>query len=291
MPDRGILIFAYDGSFDGFLSGVFDAFLMKVLPADMVVFDDLEPSLLPIHYVETNLEHAKRVLFGIDAKLGEMGMYLTERGFLFDGEGKENAIMYFLWKAFKEKTSIAKNIGDEEVSRVFKMCTAVNNEAEKHRQFTRFKDYNGALVAEIHPKHFVLPLIKPFFCGRIKNEHFMIFDAEHGAALVHSPGKTGIIPVENLEIPTDAEDGFYSELWRSYYRHIAIAERYNPRCRNTHMPKRFWKSLPEVFEETEGSFVPKLSFGGSKGIAENLKKESQNRLENREKRLIIEGET
>ena len=39
MPDRGILIFAYDGSFEGFLSAVFDSFSMKTIPADIVIFD------------------------------------------------------------------------------------------------------------------------------------------------------------------------------------------------------------------------------------------------------------
>ncbi len=279
MSDGGILVFAYDGSFDGFLSAVFDAFVMKALPADIVIFDDMEPSLLKIHYVATDFEHAKRVLAGTEKKLGKTGLYMVQRAFLFDGEGKENAIMRFIWRAFNEKKSISGNIGDEDVSRVFKMSTAVGNEAERFRQFTRFSDNNGALVAVIHPKHFVLPIIKHYFCDRIKNEHFMIFDAEHGAALIHSPGRTAIIPAESLELPSDTEDRFYSSLWKSYYRHIAIASRYNPKCRMTHMPKRFWKYLPEVAEEMESGFVPKLSFGTSARIAEGLKKESVLRLE------------
>ena len=273
MSDRGILIFAYDGSFEGFLSGVFDAFLMHVMPADMVVFDDMEPSLLKIHQVETNFEHAKRVAAGIEKKLGGYALNMVERAFLFDGKGKETAILRFIKKAFAEGMSTAGKIGDEEVNRVFKMCTAVNNEAEKHRQFTRFLDSCGALVSVIHPNHFVLPIIKSYFCNRLKNEHFMIFDAEHGAALIHTPQKTAIIPVENLELPEDTDDGFYADLWKSYYRHIAMASRYNPTCRRTHMPKRFWKYLPEVAEEMESGFVPKLSFGTAKEISAGLKKE------------------
>lgn len=274
MSDRGVLIFAYDGSFEGFLSAVFDAFSMKVLPADTVVFGDMEPTLLKVHYVETDFEHAKRVQIGIAKKFGGTVLNMTEKAFLFDGEGKENAIMHFLWKAFKEGRSTGGKIADEEVNRVFKMCVAVNNEAERLRQFTRFSDSKGALIAVIHPKHFILPLIKTYFCNRIKNEHFMIFDAEHGAALIHTPGRTAIIPVESLEIPDDSEDKFYSELWKSYYRHIAIASRYNPTCRRAHMPKRFWQYLPEVQEETESWFTQKLSKGTAAEIAESLKKET-----------------
>ncbi len=278
MSDRGILIFAYDGSFEGFLSAVFDSFAMKAMPADIVVFDDMEPSLLKIHYVETDFEHAKRVENGIYKKLGGTVLNMVEKAFLFDGEGKETAILRLIHKAFSEGRSTGSKIGDEEVSRVYKMCVAVNNEAEHLRQFARFSDSNGALISVIHPKHFVLPLIKSFFCARMKNEFFMIFDAEHGAALIHTPEKTAIIPVENLELPDCSEDRFYSGLWKNYYRHIAIASRYNPTCRRTHMPKRFWQYLPEVAEELEHGFAPKLSFGTSAEIAEGLRNDMKNRL-------------
>ena len=278
MSDRGILIFAYDGSFEGFLSAVFDSFSMKTVPADIIIFDDMEPSLLKIHYVETNAEHAKRVLNGIEQKLGYSVLNMVEKSFLFDGEGKEIAILRFIRKAFAEGMSTGSKIGDEDVNRVYRMCVAVNNEAEHWRQFARFSDSNGALVAVIHPKHFVLPLIKGFFCARIKNEHFMVFDSEHGAALIHTPQKTAIIPVESLDFPDPSEDNFYSNLWKSYYRHIAIAIRYNPACRRSHMPKRFWQYLPEVSEELEHGFVPKLSFGTSSEIALGLKDEFRQNL-------------
>ena len=277
MSDRGILIFSYDGTFEGFLSAVFDSFAMKVIPSDIVINDDLEPSLLKIHYVETDSEHAKRVETGIFEKLGETVLNMVKRAYLFDGEGKEISILLFIKKAFAEGRAIGSRIGEETVNKVYKMCVAVNNEAERFRQFTRFSDSNGALVAVIHPKHFVLPLIKSFFCARIKNEHFMIYDAEHGAALIHTPERTAIIPVENLELP-ETEDSFYKNLWKSYYRHIAIANRYNPTCRRAHMPKRFWQYLPEVSDELESGFVQKLSFGTSAEIAENLRRDSAKKL-------------
>lgn len=277
MSDRGILIFSYDGTFEGFLSAVFDSFAMKVIPSDIVINDDLEPSLLKIHYIETDSEHAKRVETGIREKLGETVLNMVKRAYLFDGEGKEISILLFIKKAFAEGRTIGNRIGEETVNKVYKMCVAVNNEAERFRQFTRFSDSNGALVSVIHPKHFVLPLIKSFFCARIKNEHFMIYDAEHGAALIHTPERTAIIPVENLELP-ETEDSFYKNLWKSYYRHIAIASRYNPTCRRAHMPKRFWQYLPEVSDELESGFVQKLSFGTSAEIAENLRRDSAKKL-------------
>ncbi len=274
MSDRRILIFTYDGTADGFYSAVFDAFVLKTLPIDILPEGEEIPYLLDVHRVETNLEHAKRVRAGIANKISRRTLEMVEKAFLFDGKNKEMSIMVYLWDAFRAGGhNRGSAIDEEKLNHVFEMCISVNNEAEHLRQFTRFKDVNGALVAEIHPKHFILPLIRRYFCARIKNEHFMVYDAEHGAALIHAQGKTAIIPVESLELPGDCEDEFYSELWKNYYKHIAIAGRYNPTCRRNHMPKRFWQYLPEVQEELEHGYAQKLSFGTAKEIGDSLRNE------------------
>ena len=102
MSDRGVLVFAYDGSFEGLMCAVFDAFSMKTLPDDIFPFDDMEPTLLKIHTVETDFEHAKRVEHAIEKTLGKGAASLVRRGFLYDGGGKEAAIMRYLWKGFNE---------------------------------------------------------------------------------------------------------------------------------------------------------------------------------------------
>jgi probable DNA metabolism protein len=38
---------------------------------------------------------------------------------------------------------------------------------------------------------------------------------------------------------------FYQKLWKSYFKHITIQERKNLRLQRQHMPRRFWKYLPE----------------------------------------------
>ena len=101
----------------------------------------------------------------------------------------------------------------------------------------------------------------------------MIYDENHGAALIHSGRRTAIIPIADLELPKCEEDKFYRDLWKSYYRHIAIASRYNPKCRMTHMPKRFWADMPEVAEELESSFEQRLSLGTAEEIKAALEEE------------------
>lgn len=278
MFDRGVLVFAYDGSFEGLLSAVFDAFSMNVLPNDIFPFDDMQPTLLKIHTVETDLEHAGRVEHGIVKKLGSAAANLVRRGFLYDGDGKENAIMRFLWKGFHEGAKAVSAIADPDVNPLFKIATAVSNEQRLLFGFVRFSERGGALTAIIHPKHCVLPLLRGYFCARMYNENFMIYDENHSAALIHSGNRTAIIPVADLELPKCEEDKFYRDLWKSYYRHIAIQSRYNPKCRMTHMPKRFWSDMPEVAEELESGFKPELSLGTAEEIKAGLEREKSDRL-------------
>ena len=278
MPDRGILIFSYDGSFDGMLSMVFESFVLKTLPSDVYVFGEEEPALLKIHTVETNFEHARRVERATAENLGGRALNLVKRGFLYDEGGKELAILRFLWKGFREGKSAVGMIADKDVNPLFRMATAVSNEQRLLMGFTRFSDANGALVATIHPNHFVLPLLKGYFCARLWNETFMIYDETHGAALVHSGNNTAIVPIEELTMPSETEDAFYRELWKSYYSHISIASRYNPACRMAHMPKRFWADMPEVRDELESGYRPELSRGTAKEISLKRKAEKQSAL-------------
>ena len=123
-------------------------------------------------------------------------------------------------------------------------------EAQLLRGFVRFSDQGGVLVAEIEPKNRVLPLLRPHFCARCSGEAFVIHDRTHHEALFSRPGRWDIVPVEGFQagVP-DRRELDYRQLWRRFYDAIAIAERYNPKCRMTHMPKRYWNTMTEFQTE------------------------------------------
>lgn len=57
--------------------------------------------------------------------------------------------------------------------------------------------------------------------------------------------------MEGLELaPPGQEELNYRRLWRRFYDTIAIEGRENPRCRMTHMPKRYWAMMTEFQAET-----------------------------------------
>lgn len=267
MQEKQALIYEYDGSYDGLMTVVFDCFRYNTVPCEIRVSGEGEESFYKIRFVGTDPSHAGRVENGIKSKLGPAAQDMVRRGFLYGEGGKEMAILRFLKKAFAVGPRAASMIADREVNPLFRMVRAVNNEERMMIQFTRFSDVGGALVAKITPKHEVLPLLTGHFCSRYRNENFLIYDQTHGQALAYSGGRSALFEADSLTLPPEAEkgDAFYRELWKSYYRHVAIAERFNPRCRMTHMPKRFWADMPEVAGELLHGFIPpEESFGTAK---------------------------
>ena len=55
--------------------------------------------------------------------------------------------------------------------------------------------------------------------------------------------------------PAGEEELRYRAMWRKFYDTIAIEGRYNPRCRMTQMPKRYWGDMTEF--QREDSLPPR----------------------------------
>ena len=142
------------------------------------------------------------------------------------------------------------------VDRVRRAVQHLEQEAHLFTGFVRFSELDGVLAGEITPKNRVLPLLRPHFCGRLPQERFLLYDKTHREALVHMPGKWAILPAEDFQMgPAGEEELRYRAMWRKFYDTIAIEGRYNPRCRMTQMPKRYWGDMTEF--QREDSLPPR----------------------------------
>ena len=246
MSIKSDVIYNYDGSFEGFLSCVFESFNKKELPFSINTIQDSEPTLFEEKYIDTDLELAKRVYKSFYPKIGTNSKNLILDTFLSNCENKELIILEFLLLAYKKGPATANMLAHKNVSPLVKAQRFVLNEAHLFMGFIRFSDYDGVLVAEIDPKNFVLPKLLPHFCDRYPNEDFLIFDKTHSTALISNKGNGKIIPLDQLSLPAPSQEELtYRNLWRKYYDTIEIKERNNEKCRNTHMPKRYWNNMTE----------------------------------------------
>lgn len=237
--------YTYDGTYAGFLSCVFESYAHHEQPAAFCTPDETQPLLWPERAVETDEAHAGRVLrsFG---KLGGAGARLAVRGFLTCLPEKELHLWRLLRLGYEAGPRVGAMLTDSRVDVLRKAVWHLEHEAHQYKGFVRFSDQNGFLVARIEPKNWVLPLLADHFVTRFGAERFLIFDSTHGEALVHRPGQWDIVPMDALELaPAGQEELRLRALWRRFYDTIAIEGRENPRCRMTHMPKRYWAMMTE----------------------------------------------
>ena len=100
---RSDVVYYYDGSFYGFLSGVFDAFAQKEEPMLFLSQEEEEqPLLFDSHFVETDPQKARRVLRGVQRTLGSRGVNIVREGFLTRLPQREYLLLKFLRQGFRE---------------------------------------------------------------------------------------------------------------------------------------------------------------------------------------------
>ncbi len=247
MPDRSNVIYRCDGSFEGLLCCVFESFVRHELPTDVLTGDEEQLSLCPVREILTDPVKAARVRASIPNKLGEEARQMIEHAFLHGEPGRELAILDFMHVAYRFGTRAVSMLDLPQVQRLFAMERAVTHEAHMLTGFLRFVETGGTLVAVISPRHFVLPLLAPHFCGRYCEERLFIYDQTHGAALLYRPYEAQICEMEAFEpAAPDHSELVFQRMWAAYYRAVAIASRENPHCRMGHMPRRYWANLPEM---------------------------------------------
>lgn len=240
------LTYVYDGTYEGLLTCIFESFSRREIPRDIQADGLFQLSLSPLYRITTDEVKARRVADSFPRRLGPQVTEFFQLAFLSCLAGKEIHMLRLIHLAFRYGPSVLNLLTDDTVHILTKAVRHLNNEAHLLKGFIRFSDYHSFLVTVIHPKNFVLPLLQPHFCDRFSCEAFMIFDENHNAALFHRPGVSKIIPLTefSLEAP-DAEEQKYRALWQAYYQTIAIEARYNPKCRMSHMPKRYWDYMTE----------------------------------------------
>jgi len=253
--------YQYDGTFAGFLTCVYESYVRREYPAAFSAPEEARLSLYPERFVPAHREHALRVYRSLSARMGPEGRRLASLAFLTCLPQRERAIYDFIRLGYDVGPGVVCRLTDDRVDRLNKAVGHLTHEAHLYQGFVRFSDYGGLLAGEIRPKNRVLPLLRPHFCGRFSGEAFLLYDHTYREALLHQPRpeRWAIVPMEEFRLaPPGQEERCYRALWRSFYNAIAIRERYNPKLRMTHMPKRYWDMMTEfqTDPEAEGAGLP-----------------------------------
>ena len=108
----------------------------------------------------------------------------------------------------------------------------------------------GPLLGKIGPKNDLLPLVSRHFADRLPGENWILYDCNRKKASVHpADGAWFLLRAdsalwqEHLNKKTDEET--YEDLWKTFHKSIAIAQRTNLKCQQTMLPLRFRPYMTE----------------------------------------------
>lgn len=254
------MVYIFDGTMDGLLTAVFDAFALHEQPEMLLT----EGEALPLfcertQTVHTDEEKARRVWTGLEKKLSREAMKLISVSWLSELKELNGHLFRYICKVFTAGKGIERHFADPDVLAVTNIARKVLHEQLRMKQFIRFqKAKDGTYLGVVSPDHNVLPLIIDHFQDRFNDQPWLIYDAKRHYGFNYD-GKTVIritfedeaaVPF-NLangkldESVLSSDDQLLQDLWRTYFKAICIRERMNPRKQLNDMPRRYWKYMTE----------------------------------------------
>ena len=254
-----MIIYSFDGTMDGLLTAVFEAFSLHEEPEQLLKEGDALPLFCDYNYqVTTDEEKARRVWTGLEKRLSREAMKLISVSWLSELQELNTPLFLYICKVFRQG-DISRNFADTDVLTVTNIARRVLHEQLRMKQFIRFqKAKDGTYLAVVAPDHNVLPLITDHFSDRFNDQPWLIYDAKRHYGF-HYDGQQviritfedeGAVPFDltNGKLQTDvlsSDDQLLQDLWRTYFKAICIKERMNPRKQLKDMPRRYWKYMTE----------------------------------------------
>jgi len=252
-----MLIFHYDKSFEGLLSAVFDAYSEKIFPEKLIGDGEPEPMFTrQVWHVITDPYKSNRVWKGLQKKMVPKAANMLFHAWLSEQPGCDELIFRYIRKIFDSPLrGMESNFADPDILSLHKLAMQVSKESHCVRQFVRFqKAGDNTFFGPISPKFNCLPLTLGYFRDRFADQKWIVYDIKRKYGFYYDLHK-----VVEINLPTDPMDGallndklmaedekLFQQLWNGYFKALAIQERINPKVQRQHMPRRFWKYLPEM---------------------------------------------
>jgi probable DNA metabolism protein len=246
------LVFVTDGTFEGLLTAIFDAYAAERSPEAVESSGSDQLGLFERRVtIPTDPAKSERVWKGIKTHLG-----LNRRRKLFDAylsgnPGVETMIYRFVRDAIPGRGARRSEAHLASHIQIEKLCQKVRREAHRMKGFIRFrqtgKDRYLALIA---PRYDVLPLIRRHFESRFADQTWIIYDTSRNYGLCYDRHKTRELRLDigELKVPGNedvGEEQLCQKLWQRYYAAVNISSRNNPKLHLRQLPRRYWRYLPE----------------------------------------------
>jgi probable DNA metabolism protein len=246
------LVFLTDGTFEGLLTAVFEAYARKVEPAEIQSPENRRPALFEdCVEIPCDADKAERVWKGLKRHLGSDARLQVFQAYLSGAPEVETLIYRHIRMVLPHTDKNADSEAPAIHLAIERLSQKVRREAHRMKGLVRFaKMENDLFLAVINPRYDVLPLVRRHFEKRYADQSWVIFDAGRNYGLFFDMQATlevrpdsGALSIEKRV--ADADDEACRELWKTYFTAVNITERGNPRLHLRQLPRRYWPYLPE----------------------------------------------
>ena len=251
------MYYIFDGTYYGWLCCVFEAFERKDFSVKPITKELYLPDIFAEDiYIHTDSAKASRVLKGLQERVGKNIALDFFRAFLFESPEVWQAAFYLCIQIFKGNKDILSNFGNDAVMKFSDALRKVSRERHRMKAFVRFQQSSdGLYFAVFEPDFNVLPLIISFFKNRYTDQAWIIYDLKRNYGIYWD--KINITEVElnaaevkdmvntSTVVSLDEQEEYYKNLWQQYFKSTNIVARKNMKLHLRHVPRRYWKYLPE----------------------------------------------
>lgn len=237
---KDFTVWAYDGSFFGFLTIVYYAFQEKHFPETILTPETTIESLFPCRLIQTDHQLAEKIKKRLAQRLRKENFTFIVESFYCSCQEKEIYLLDTIKIALNTNDLIENHLGHPSVLALQQSLKALFAEIHLFKGFVRFEYVGALLYSKIKPKHFSLLHLCPHFAERYPQETIFIYDETH--KLLGLIEKSQISFIENVEEPhfnALKKEQSIQENWQTFLQAVTIKERQNERCQMSHLPKRF----------------------------------------------------
>ena len=245
------MILVYDGTFEGFLSLVYEVYYKKLKPTK--IYKTLPNEILFEEILEINSskESGIKVLNAIKTKFPKEILEKILNIFMCDSKEFEMALLEYIVIGFKDSKQLY-NINNSCVFYLNYLEKELFRVTHKLTGFIRFEELEDkTLYAKIESKFNIVYFLGKHFLKRFNNQNFIIHDLNRRIAFVKINETFSIQEVAFFDEPNySSNEQKFQKLWKSFFSGVTLKERINPKLQRQLVPLLYRTYMNEFFDKT-----------------------------------------
>lgn len=175
-----MLCYLYDGSFDGLLTAIYEAYYRKETPDKIATKNDYQDSFLYEEVlIDTDSDKAQRVYNSIKIKISSQALKHVFYAFLSEVPDAGTWIYQYLKLAWKTGEKIDLHLTDDRVLEIHNINRKVGREIHFMKGLLRFREIKGnAFYAPCEPEFNIVGLLASHFANRLSDQNWIIHDVK-----------------------------------------------------------------------------------------------------------------